>query len=205
VEVVCGKQVKLNFSTLKSICKLPGLPNRSLLELNDPDDLTLRNLFMGYRPWAEAAHEKGVLVNDPEFHDGYDYSSRIIFGAIGIVLTPLVIAPILLPTLPLAFAIALGAAAGITVGAVVKGIKDCIWPQEEHVLPKSHDSSATTTYQSVRQVNSDEWNRLRSAPHSVPQPLSTALPLPPPPYPGYQPQPSAPYVEPSYQPPAPYA
>jgi vWA found in TerF C terminus len=57
------------FSILKEICntKKAFVPNKDLIILDDPDKLTIVQLFKKYRVWAEEAHHHGILETDPEF------------------------------------------------------------------------------------------------------------------------------------------
>jgi hypothetical protein len=66
-----GLQQNLRFKALEEICANNSktfLPNRRLLILNDPDELTIQLLFYGYRMWVEEAHEHKVLKNDPKIN-----------------------------------------------------------------------------------------------------------------------------------------
>jgi uncharacterized protein YegL len=67
-----GNQKDLQFNTLKTICQYSNrklaAPNKHLVVLDDPNDLTIKDLFKYYRTWAEEAHEHGILENDPGFN-----------------------------------------------------------------------------------------------------------------------------------------
>jgi len=61
-----GHNAKLNFSQLETICNIKAnLPNRDLVILNTPDELTIPYFFKYYRLWLEEAHDHKILVNDP--------------------------------------------------------------------------------------------------------------------------------------------
>jgi hypothetical protein len=66
---------ELQFQTLKIICnrtKKTFVPNKHLIVLDDPDKLTIHQLFRNYRLWAEEAFSHHILENDP----GIDYNIK---------------------------------------------------------------------------------------------------------------------------------
>jgi hypothetical protein len=68
-----GQQSNLKFETLNLICnnnkiKPGGMPNKHLVILNDPDELTIHSLFKRYRLWLEEAHEHNILLTDPNIN-----------------------------------------------------------------------------------------------------------------------------------------
>ncbi len=76
-----GHQSDLSFHRLKMICnktKNTFLPNKQLLILNDPNSLTIDDLFFGHRTWLEEAHEHGILTKDPgvDLDDGKPHNKR---------------------------------------------------------------------------------------------------------------------------------
>jgi len=63
-----GNQANLNFHRLRIICNKTNstfLPNKHTLILDDPNYLTIDDLFFGHRTWLEEAYEHGVLTKDP--------------------------------------------------------------------------------------------------------------------------------------------
>ncbi|MES2218431.1 MAG: VWA domain-containing protein [Pseudomonadota bacterium] len=63
-----GKQKDLQFQTLDIICKLTKatyVPNKHLIILDDPKELTIKKLFENYRLWAIEAFKHKILVNNP--------------------------------------------------------------------------------------------------------------------------------------------
>ncbi len=73
-----GKSSNLTFSQLTTICKTQMyLPNRNLTILTNPSDLTIPQIFKGYRHYLLEAHEHHVLRNNPgvtlNFNDPDDH------------------------------------------------------------------------------------------------------------------------------------